>query len=165
MCSSDLDEVVAVGAAIQGGVRDDMDMCIERTQEEVDESTGCASPGLFSGTYLLVYAMGGLNLVLLIAAILAASMANANPTKKRRGDEEDMLDEDDWMADFMSGGSGQGSPDDVRADMASLNTTSDEKEKEEKQVEEEEDIFQEKVSRPKRRTKKKTVTNDIRSFF
>ncbi len=134
---------------------------IERTQEEVDSSTGCASPGLFSGTYLLVYAMGGLNLVLLIAAILAASMANANPTKKRRGDEEDMLDEDDWMADFMSGGSGQGSPDDVRADMASLNAWSDEKEKEEeKQVEEEEDIFQEKVSRPKRRTKKKTSDDD-----
>ena len=49
-------------------------------------------------------------------------MANANPSKKRRGDEEDMMDEDDWMADFMSGGANAGSPDDVRADMASLNT-------------------------------------------
>jgi len=100
-------------------------------------------------------------LSLVFLGLLAASMANANPTKKRRGDEEDMLDEDDWMADFMSGGSGQGSPDDVRADMASLNASSDEKEKEEeKQVEEEEDIFQEKVSRPKRRTKKKTSDDD-----
>lgn len=160
VCATSVDDLNPPDAD-RDGVRDDMDMCIEPTQEEVDESTGCASPGLFSGTYLLVYAMGGLNLVLLIAAILAASMANANPTKKRRGDEEDMLDEDDWMADFMSGGSGQGSPDDVRADMASLNASSDEKEKEEeKQVDEEEDIFQEKVSRPKRRTKKKTSDDD-----
>ena len=141
------------------GVRDDMDMCIEPTLEEVDPSTGCSTPGLFSGTYILVYAMGGLNLVLLIAAILAASMANANPSKKRRGDEEDMMDEDDWMADFMSGGSGAGSPDDVRADMESLNTSKEDK-KEEKKVEEEEDIFQEKVSRPKRRTKKKPEENN-----
>ena len=51
------------------GVRDDMDMCIEPTLEEVDPSTGCSTPGLLSGTYILVYAMGGLNLVLLIAAI------------------------------------------------------------------------------------------------
>ena len=141
------------------GVRDDMDMCIEPTLDEVDPSTGCSTPGMFSGTYILVYAMGGLNLVLLIAAILAASMANANPSKKRRGDEEDMMDEDDWMADFMSGGSGAGSPDDVRADMESLNTSKEDK-KEEKKVEEEEDIFQEKVSRPKRRTKKKSEDND-----
>ena len=127
--------------------------------KEVDPSTGCSTPGMFSGTYILVYAMGGLNLVLLIAAILAASMANANPSKKRRGDEEDMMDEDDWMADFMSGGSGAGSPDDVRADMESLNTSKEDK-KEEKKVEEEEDIFQEKVSRPKRRTKKKPEENN-----
>ncbi len=139
------------------GVRDDMDMCIEPTLDDVDPSTGCSTPGMFSGTYILVYAMGGLNLVLLIAAILAASMANANPSKKRRGDEEDMMDEDDWMADFMSGGAG--SPDDVRADMESLNTSKEDK-KEEKKVEEEEDIFQEKVSRPKRRTKKKSEEND-----
>jgi len=158
VCASSIDDLNPPDVDADG-VRDDMDMCIEPTLgEEVDASTGCASPGLFSGTYILVYAMGGLNLVLLIAAILAASMANANPTKKRRGDEEDMHDEDDWMADFMSGGSAQGSPDDVRSDMASLNTKSEEKE--EKQVEEEDDIFREKVSRPKRRTKKKSDSDD-----
>ena len=42
---------------------------------------------------------------------------------------------------------GASSPDDVRADMESLNTSKEDK-KEEKKVEEEEDIFQEKVSRP-----------------
>ena len=127
---------------------------------EVDPATGCISPGMFSGTFLLVYVMGGLNLILLIAAILAASMANANPARKRRGDEEDMLDEDDWMADFMGGGD-TGSADDVRADLGALNEKSEEKkESDTKQVEEDDDLFQEKVARPKRRTKRKVKDDD-----
>ena len=143
-------------------VPNDADSCpTTPPNTEVDSATGCVSPGMFSGTFLLVYVMGGLNLILLLAAIVAASMANANPSRKRRGDEEDMLDEDDWMADFMGGGEG-GSADDVRADLGSLNEKSEEKEEksEDKQVEEDDDLFQEKVARPKRRTKRKVKDDD-----
>ena len=143
------------------GVPNDEDSCPSTVRNtEVDPATGCISPGMFSGTFLLVYVMGGLNLILLLAAIVAASMANANPARKRRGDEEDMLDEDDWMADFMGGGD-TGSADDVRADLGALNEKSEEKkESDTKQVEEDDDLFQEKVARPKRRTKRKVKDDD-----
>ena len=77
--------------------------CIERTLEEVDPSTGCSTQECFLDIHFGL-CNGWSKSSFTNCSNIGASMANANPSKKRRGDEEDMMDEDDWMADFMSGG-------------------------------------------------------------
>ena len=84
----------------------------EEAEEPVEES-------MYEGIYLMVYVLGGINVLLLIITMLTVLMASPD-RKKKKGDEDE--EEDDWMREFMGGGDDDaaGSPDDVRNDMASL---------------------------------------------
>ena len=64
----------------------------EAEEEPVEES-------YYEGIYLMVYALGGINVVLLILTMMSVLMASGDGKKK--GEEDD---EDDWMREFMGGG-------------------------------------------------------------
>ncbi|MCS5534552.1 MAG: hypothetical protein NZ802_01720, partial [Candidatus Poseidoniales archaeon] len=64
----------------------------EAEEEPVEES-------YYEGIYLMVYALGGINVVLLILTMMSVMMSSGG--RKKKGEEDD---EDDWMREFMGGG-------------------------------------------------------------
>ncbi len=158
ICSTEVDELKPQDLDFDG-IPDTMDECPDTPDGEIVGADGCAPAGPFSGTYLLVYTVGGINILLLFVAIISAILAGRDPAKRHsRGDEEEMTEEDDWMMEFMGSTSDDaGSADDVRADLAALNEDEEEEEEEE---EEEDDLFGEKISRPARRRRKSSDDDD-----
>ncbi len=79
----------------------------EAEEEPVEES-------YYEGVYLMVYALGGINVVLLILTMMSVLMSSGDG-KKKSEDE----DEDDWMREFMGGGSDEGAGEaaDIRGDL------------------------------------------------
>ena len=91
--------------------------CIGQSVFEPPAEVEATEESYYEGVYLMVYALGGINVVLLILTMMSVLMASGDG-KKKKGEEDD---EDDWMREFMGGGDSEaGSPDDVRNDMASL---------------------------------------------
>ena len=85
--------------------------------------------GPFSGSRLMIYALAGVNFILLIVALVGVLFASNDPAKKKRGgdDDEELDEEDEWMMEFMGGDDAAGSPDDVRKDMESANSDASER--------------------------------------
>ena len=140
------------------GIQDSLDSCPLSPPGTETGADGCLKPGAFSGTYLLVYGVGAMNLLLLLIAIIAALLAGRDPAKRHRaGDEDEMTEEDDWMMEFMGGDSG----DDVRSDLDTSKPDEKEEPEEEEEEEEEDDIFGENIGRqPTRRQKKRGGDDD-----
>ena len=83
----------------------------EVEEEPVEES-------YYEGIYLMVYALGGINVVLLILTMMSVLMSSSDG-KKKKGEDDD---EDDWMREFMGGGSEEeesGGAADIRGDLDS----------------------------------------------
>ena len=118
----------------------------EAEEEAVEES-------YYEGIYLMVYALGGINVILLILTMMSVLMGSGDG-KKKKGEEEE---EDDWMREFMGGGddsdSGSATGDLDSAPVRDLSKT--------EVLAEEEDPFAKSEGRDrKRREKKETVDDD-----
>ncbi len=108
--------------------------------------------GYMDGPYLMVYALAGINVILLILTMLSVVLSSPDRKKKKGGEDDD---EDDWMREFMGGGdSVAGSPDDVRNDMASLSEDSTERA-------DAEDPFAKSEGRDRKRRKKTKKTQKV----
>ncbi len=76
---------------------------IDRTPKAIEEPPGYV-PKLGDANYMLAYSAICLNLFLLVFTLLVAISAATDPRgKKRKDDDEDEVE--DWMKDFMGGGS------------------------------------------------------------
>ena len=160
ICATEIDELKPIDTD-DDGIPDSIDDCPISAAGTVVGADGCDLPGPFSGTYLLVYGIGGLNILLLFIALVAAILAGRDPAKRAAGDEEDMTEEDDWMMEFMGSVSASDAADDIRDDLDAPTEKPKEEEESDDEEEEEEDIFQERVGRsPKRRRKKKDDDDD-----
>jgi len=128
--------------------------CMGQSVFQPDEEVEMAEESYFEGVYLMVYALGGINIVLLILTMVSILMSSGD-RKKKKGDDDD--EDDDWMREFMGGGGGEesGSAADIRGDLDS----SPERDLSKTEVlEAEEDPFAQSEGRDrKRRTKKTTV--------
>ena len=128
--------------------------CIGQQVFEPEEEVEAAEESYYEGVYLMVYVLGGINVVLLIMTMLSV-LLNSPDRKKKRGGEED--DEDDWMREFMGGGGDEaaaGSPDDVRNDMASLSEDATERA-------DAEDPFAKSEGRDRKRRKKTAKAEEV----
>jgi hypothetical protein len=97
--------------------------CVSQSDVKPIAPLEAKEESFYEGIYLMVYALGAVNLVLLIVAMMSLIMGSGQG-KKKKGEEDDEDDEDEWMMEFMGGDdSGDddtaGSPEDVRADMDS----------------------------------------------
>ena len=128
--------------------------CVGQDVFEPEEEVEAAEESYYEGVYLMVYALGGVNVILLILTMMSVLMSSGDG-KKKKGEEDE---EDDWMREFMGGGDGEesGSAADIRGDLDSsperdLNKTEG--------LADEEDPFAKSEGRDrKRRTKKETTT-------
>ncbi len=128
--------------------------CVGQDVFEPEEEVEAAEESYYEGVYLMVYALGGVNVILLILTMMSVLMSSGDG-KKKKGEDDD---EDDWMREFMGGGDGEesGSAADIRGDLDSsperdLNKTEG--------LADEEDPFAKSEGRDrKRRTKKETTT-------
>jgi hypothetical protein len=95
--------------------------CVSQSNVEPPAPLEAEEESFYEGIYLMVYALGAVNLVLLIVAMMSLILGSGQG-KKKKGEEDEEDDDDEWMMEFMDGGdSGDddtaGSPEDVRADM------------------------------------------------
>ena len=98
--------------------------CIGQSVFEPEDEVETTEESYYEGVYLMIYALAGINVVLLILTMMSVLMSSGDG-KKKKGEEDD---EDEWMREFMGGGDSEaGSPDDVRSDMASLSEDSTER--------------------------------------
>ena len=126
--------------------------CIGQSVFEPPVEVDTAEESYYEGVYLMVYALGGINVVLLILTMMSVLMASGDG-KKKKGEEDD---EEDWMREFMGGGdsSDAGSPDDVRDDMSSLSDGATERL-------DEDDPFAKSEGRDRKRRDKKSQTEKV----
>ena len=116
-------------------------------EEPVEES-------YYEGVYLMVYALGGINVILLILTMMSVLMSSGDGKKKKGEDDE----EEDWMREFMGGGDAEsGSAADVRGDLDSAPVRDLSKAE---ALEEEEDPFAKSEGRDRKRREKKEVVDD-----
>ena len=127
--------------------------CIGQSVFEPPVDVETAEESYYEGVYLMVYALGGINVILLILTMMSVLMASGDGKKKKGGDDDE---EEDWMREFMGGGdsSDAGDPDDVRNDMASLSDGATERI-------DEEDPFAKAEGRDRKRRDKKSQSKEV----
>ncbi|MDE0574582.1 MAG: hypothetical protein OSB32_03255 [Candidatus Poseidoniales archaeon] len=124
----------------------------EAEEEPVEES-------YYEGIYLMVYALGGINVILLILTMMSVLMSSGDGKKKKGEDDE----EDDWMREFMGGGSDSdsdsdaGGAADIRGDLDSAPVRDLSKTE---VLAEDEDPFAKSEGRDLKRREKKDVDED-----
>jgi hypothetical protein len=99
--------------------------CVSQSNVEPPAPLEAGEESFYEGIYLMVYALGAVNLVLLIVAMMSLILGSGQGKKKKKGEEDEEDDDDEWMMEFMGGGDSggddaSGSPEDVRADMDAL---------------------------------------------
>ncbi len=126
--------------------------CIGQSVFEPPAEPEATEESYYEGVYLMVYALGGINVVLLILTMMSVLMASGDGKKKKGEEDED----DDWMREFMGGGdeAAAGSPDDVRNDMASLSEDATERA-------DEDDPFAKSEGRDRKRRDKKSKSEAV----
>jgi hypothetical protein len=126
--------------------------CIGQSVFEPQDEVEAAEESYYEGVYLMIYALAGINIVLLILTMMSVLMSSGSGKKKKGGDDED---DDDWMREFMGGGDSEaGSPDDVRNDMASLSDGATERA-------DEDDPFAKSEGRDRKRRDKKSSAKEV----
>jgi hypothetical protein len=127
--------------------------CIGQSVFEPPVDVETAEESYYEGVYLMVYALGGINVVLVILTMMSVLMASGDG-KKKKGQDDD--EEEDWMREFMGGGdsSDAGDPDDVRNDMASLSDGATERL-------DEDDPFAKAEGRDRKRRDKKSQSKEV----
>ena len=129
--------------------------CIGQSVFEPPQDIDTAEESYYEGVYLMVYALGGINVILLILTMMSVLMSSGSGKKKKSEDDE----EDEWMQEFMGGGDSDdsGSAADVSGDLDS----SPERDLSKTQSVAEEDPFAASEGRDrKRRTKKVSVDTE-----
>ena len=125
--------------------------CIGQSVFEPPAEVEASEESYYEGVYLMVYALGGINIVLLILTMMSVLMASGDGKKKKGEEDED----DDWMREFMGGGDSEaGSPDDVRSDMSSLSEGGTERA-------DEDDPFAKSEGRDRKRRDKKSKSDTV----
>ena len=129
--------------------------CIGQEVFEPDAEEEPVEESYYEGIYLMVYALGGINVVLLILTML--SVLRSPGDGKKKGGEDD--DEDDWMREFMGGGGDEeaGGAAEIRGDLDSAPVRDLSKTE---VLAEEEDPFAKSEGRDRKRREKKEVVDD-----
>ncbi|MDE0707848.1 MAG: hypothetical protein OSB33_02750 [Candidatus Poseidoniales archaeon] len=129
--------------------------CIGQSVFEPPQEIETAEESYYEGVYLMVYALGGINVILLILTMMSVLMASGDGKKKKSEDD----DEDQWMREFMGGGD---SAESGSAGTGDLDSSPERDLSETESVTAEEDPFAASEGRDrKRRTKKKSDDTEV----